>query len=137
MLAILADMKSGDVGTFEIPVPELRAGCVLVRTAFSAISSGTERTTIETGKRSLLGKAWVRPDLVKQVIEFAKVNGIRAAYQKVQSRLDTLSSLGYSCSGTVLALGDGVSEFRPDDRVACAGQGFASHCEINCVPRNL
>jgi predicted dehydrogenase/threonine dehydrogenase-like Zn-dependent dehydrogenase len=137
MLAILADMKSGDVGTFDIPVPELRAGGVLVRTAFSAISAGTERTTIETGKKSLFGKALARPDLVKQVVEFAKVNGAKAAYQKVQSRLDAVTPLGYSCSGSVLAVGPGITEFRPGDRVACGGQGYASHSEVNFVPRNL
>jgi hypothetical protein len=62
MPAILANMKTGDVGTFDIPTPELRAGGILVRTAFSAISAGTEIYTIETGKKSLLGKAHARPD---------------------------------------------------------------------------
>jgi predicted dehydrogenase/threonine dehydrogenase-like Zn-dependent dehydrogenase len=137
MLAILANMKTGDVGTFEVPAPELRAGGMLVRTAFSAISAGTEINTIETGKKSLLGKAHARPDLVKQVVDFAKTNGIRAAYQKVQTRLDTVSALGYSCSGIVLAVGEGVTEFQPGDRVACAGVGYASHSEINFIPRNL
>src|SRR5271169_4658238 len=137
MLAILANMKTGDVGTFDVPTPELRAGGMLVRTAFSAISAGTERNTIETGKKSLLGKAHARPDLVKQVLDFAKTNGIRAAYQKVQTRLDTVSGLGYSCSGVVLAVSEGVTEFQPGDRVACAGVGYASHSEINFVPRNL
>src|SRR2546426_1124638 len=137
MLALLTDIRSGEVGTFEVPSPELQPGGVLVRTAFSAISVGTEQNTIETGKKSLLGKALARPDLVKQVVDFARGNGLRAAYQKVQSRLDTYASLGYSCSGTILAAGDGVTEFQPGDRVACAGAGYASHSEINFVPRNL
>ncbi len=109
----------------------------MVRTAFSAISAGTERTTIETGKKSLLAKALARPDLVKQVIDFAKANGAKAAYQKVQSRLESSSCLGYSCAGTVLAVGSEVTEFRPGDRVACAGVGYATHSEVNFVPRNL
>jgi len=137
MLAILANPKSGEVGTFDVPAPELRAGGVLVRTAFSAISVGTEAATIATGKKSLLGKAFARPDLTRQVLDFAKANGLRAAYRKVQSRLGTLSSLGYSCSGTVLAVGQEVGGFQPGDRVACAGTGYASHSEINFVPRNL
>jgi NADPH:quinone reductase-like Zn-dependent oxidoreductase len=137
MLAILANMRSGEVGTFEVPIPELQPGGVLVRTAFSAISAGTERNTLETGKKSLLGKALARPDLVKQVMDFAKANGFRAAYQKVQGRLDMDCCLGYSCSGTILAVGNDVTEFQPGDRVACAGAGYASHSEINFVPRNL
>ena len=76
-----------------------------------------------------------RPDLVKQVLEYARSNGVKAARQKVQARLETLSALGYSCSGFVLeAEADG---FRPGDRVACAGVGYASHSEINFVPANL
>src|SRR2546426_5620718 len=137
MLALLTDIRSGEVGTFEVPIPELQPGGVLVRTAFSAISAGTERNTLETGKKSLLEKALARPDLVKQVMDFAKANGFRAAYQKVQGRLDMDSCLGYSCSGTILAVGNDVTEFQPGDRVACAGAGYASHSEINFVPRNL
>ena len=75
-----------------------------------------------------------RPDLVKQVLEYAQSNGVKAARQKVQARLETLSALGYSCSGFVLEAGAGVNEFQPGDRVACAGSGYASHCEINFVP---
>ena len=137
MRAVLEDMKSGTVSCYEVPAPEVQPGGILVRTAFSAISAGTERVKVEAGKKSLLAKAMSRPDLVKQVIDYAKGNGIRAAYQKVQARLDTLSAIGYSCSGYVLEVGDGVTEFKPGDRVACAGGGYANHCEINSVPQNL
>jgi predicted dehydrogenase len=137
MRAVLEDMKSGAVSCYEVPAPEVQPGGILVRTAFSAISAGTERVKVEAGKKSLLAKAMSRPDLVKQVIDYAKGNGIRAAYQKVQARLDTLSAIGYSCSGYVLEVGDGVTEFKPGDRVACAGGGYANHCEINFVPQNL
>jgi predicted dehydrogenase/threonine dehydrogenase-like Zn-dependent dehydrogenase len=137
MRALLEDMKSGKVATYDVPAPELKQGGILVRTAFSAISSGTEKATVEAGRRSLLGKAMARPDLVKQVLEFARSNGVRAARQKVRARLETLNALGYSCSGVVLEVGAAVTEFRPGDRVACAGSGYASHGEINFVPANL
>src|ERR1700722_14539551 len=135
MRALLEDMKSGKVATYDVPAPELKEGGILVRTAFSAISSGTEKATVEAGRKSLLGKAMARPDLVKQVMEYAQSNGIAAARQKVQGRLETLSPLGYSCSGTVQEAS--AAGFQPGDRVACAGGGYASHCEINFVPANL
>jgi len=69
MRALLEDTKSGQVAVYDVPAPELREGGILVRTAYSAISSGTEKATVETGRKSLLGKAMARPDLVKQVIE--------------------------------------------------------------------
>ena len=105
MRALLEDMKSGQVAAYDVPAPELQEGGILVRTAFSAISSGTEKATVEAGRKSLFGKAMARPDLVKQVLEYAQSNGIRAARQKVQARLETLSALGYSCSGFVLEAG--------------------------------
>jgi predicted dehydrogenase/threonine dehydrogenase-like Zn-dependent dehydrogenase len=137
MRAILEDVRSGEVTSHEVPQPELRPGGILVRTAFSAISAGTELAHREQVEKSLLGKALARPDLVRQVVDFARTAGVKAAYQKVQSRLDMLASLGYSCAGVVIAAGQGVAEFQPGDRVACAGAGYASHCEVNFIPKNL
>ena len=137
MRALLEDMKSGQVAAYDVPAPELQEGGILVRTAFSAISSGTEKAAVEAGRKSLFGKAMARPDLVKQVLEYAQANGVAAARQKVQARLETLSALGYSCSGFVLEAGAGVTDFQPGDRVACAGTGYATHGEINFVPANL
>ncbi len=137
MLALLTDRKSGEVSTYDAPAPELRPGGLLVRTQYSAISAGTERATLELSSKSLLAKAKARPDLVKQVIEYARQNGVKAAYEKVHAKLDTLTTLGYSCAGEVIAVGDGVHEFRAGDRVACGGGTYANHAEINFVPRNL
>jgi hypothetical protein len=105
MRAILEDVRSGEVAGHEVPQPELRPGGVLVRTAFSAISAGTQLAHREQVERSLLGKALARPDLVRQVLNFARTAGVKAAYQRVQSLLDTLAPLGYSCAGTVIAAG--------------------------------
>src|SRR2546426_1421252 len=76
MLALLTDRKSGEVSTYDVPAPELRPGGLLVRTQYSAISAGTERATLELSSKSLLAKARARPDLVKQVIEYARQNGV-------------------------------------------------------------
>lgn len=137
MLALLTDRKSGEVATYEVPAPELLPGGLLLRTHYSAISAGTERATLELSSKSLLAKAKARPDLVKQVIAHARQNGLKAAYQKVHAKLDSLTTLGYSCAGEVIAVGDGVHEFRPGDRIACGGGTYANHAEINFVPRNL
>ncbi len=137
MRALLTDRKSGEVSTFEVPAPELRPGGLLVHTHYSAISAGTERATLELSSKSLLAKIKARPDLVKQVLEYARQNGVKAAYEKVHAKLDTLTTLGYSCAGEVISVADGVHEFRAGDRVACGGGTYANHAEINFVPRNL
>jgi len=137
MRAMLRDMGSGKIGVFDVPVPELRMGGILVRTSFSAISTGTERSQLETASRTLIGKALERPDVVRQVLGYARRNGLGAAYAKVRSQLESLNPVGYSCSGIVIGVAAGVRDFRCGDRVACAGAGYASHAEVNWVPQNL
>lgn len=137
MLAILSSRRTGEVQLFDVPEPELNPYGILVRTHFSAISAGTERATMDLSSKSLLSKAMARPDLVRQVVEYARQNGLHAAYQKVTSKLDTLATMGYSCAGEVIAVGSEARDFNVGDRVACGGVGFANHCEINYVPRNL
>src|SRR5439155_23853634 len=99
MRAILEDLRSGEVTSYEVPPPELRPGGILVRTAFSALSAGTERAHREQAEKSLIGKAMALPDLVRQVVDFARNEGISAAFERVQPRLDTLSLLGIRCAG--------------------------------------
>ena len=109
----------------------------MVRTAASLISAGTERMTVEAGQKSLLGRAVDQPALVKQVIQKARTEGDLNTIEAVRSKLGSLVALGYSAAGTVIEVGEGVTEFHPSDRVACAGVGYASHAEVLSVPRNL
>ncbi len=118
-------------------MPSISNGMVLVENKFSLISSGTERSTVKVAKANLLGKARQRPDLVAQVIANIKKEGLAATINKVRTKLDSLKAMGYSTAGTVLTSLDRNGSFQPGDRVACAGQGYASHAEIVCVPQNL
>src|SRR5260370_17808756 len=104
MLTLLTDRKSGEVSTYDVPAPEMRPGGLLVRTQYSAISAGTERATLELSSKSLLAKMKTRPDLVKQVIEYALQNVVKATYDKVHAKLDTLTTLGYSCAVEVISV---------------------------------
>jgi predicted dehydrogenase/threonine dehydrogenase-like Zn-dependent dehydrogenase len=108
-----------------------------VRTARSLISAGTERMTVDQGKKSLLERARENPELVRQVLERAKNEGVMNTFNAVRSKLGSFTALGYSASGVVVSVGDGVTEFRAGDRVACAGVGYASHAEMLSVPKNL
>ena len=137
MKQILQNLKTGKIEVADIPPPIAQPGRVLVRTAASLISAGTERITVETGRKGLLGRARERPDLVKQVIQKAKDEGVLNTFHAVRDRLDSSSSLGYSAAGIVIGTGDDVTELRAGDRVACAGAGFASHAEVLSVPKNL
>ncbi|MGQ9882327.1 MAG: bi-domain-containing oxidoreductase [Armatimonadota bacterium] len=137
MKQVLQNYRSGEIRVEEVPAPALRSGAVLVANRYSLISAGTERMKVETGKMSLLGKARARPDLVKKVLKSLQTEGPLAAYRKVKTRLEALSPLGYSCAGTVMAVGSETTGFQVGDRVACAGAEHAHHAEIVCVPQNL
>jgi predicted dehydrogenase len=108
-----------------------------VKTAASLVSSGTERAMIALGAKTLLGKAMDRPDLVASVYRRFRTTGMQDTMAAVRARLETAIPLGYSASGIVLEAGDGADEFARGDRVACAGAGYASHAEINWIPKNL
>lgn len=137
MKQVLQNMKSGALEVTDVPPPIIQRGRVLVRTAASLISAGTEKMTVDVGRKSLLGKARERPDLVKQVIAKARNEGVMQTFNTVRSKLSSSTALGYSAAGTVVEVGEDVTEFRVGDRVACAGAGFASHAEMLSVPKNL
>ena len=137
MKQVILSYRTGALSVVDIPMPATRTGTVLVRNVNSVVSTGTEKLVTELAQKSLVGKALARPDQVKRVINKARTDGILEAYQQATNRLDTPVPLGYSCAGEVIAVGDGVTEFHVSDRVACAGQGYASHAEVVCVPRNL
>jgi predicted dehydrogenase len=137
MEQVVQHVRSRRLELAEVPEPGVRAGGVLVRNAASLISAGTEKMITDFAGKSMLGKARERPDLVRQVLDKVKKNGIAPTLQTVLSRLDQPIALGYSCAGVVEAVGSGAGEFAVGDRVACAGMGYASHAEVVYVPRNL
>ena len=138
MRQLIQDPKSGRIDVAELPPPALRPGTLLVRNVRSAVSPGTERAMVSTGRDSYLKTARNRPDLVRRVLDAVKREGVLAAYRKVQAKLSEPKALGYASAGVVLAVGHGSGDhFRVGDRVACCGQGIASHAETVCVPVNL
>ncbi len=137
MKQLIQNFKTGELYVDEIPMPAISDGMLLVENEYSLISSGTERSTIKVAKANLLGKAKQRPDLVAQVLQNIKKEGLAATFSKVKTKLDSLKALGYSTSGTVIASMDKNGVFQAGDRVACAGQDYASHAEIVAVPKNL
>jgi predicted dehydrogenase/threonine dehydrogenase-like Zn-dependent dehydrogenase len=129
--------KSGDVLLVDVPAPRLRPGFVLVRTRYSLVSAGTEGAQLREGQASLLEKAREHPEQVKQVLSKVRREGVKSVMGQVQDKLSEWRPLGYSLSGQVLAVGDGVTDLGSGDAVACAGAGYAVHAEEVAVPRNL
>src|SRR5574341_1416382 len=137
MKQLLQNLRDGKTVVEEVPVPMPRVGTALVKTAASLVSAGTERMVVEFAEKSLIGKARARPDLVRQVLDRARREGLLHTMQSAFNRLDQPMALGYSSAGTIAALGKDMQGFKVGQRVACAGSGYAVHAEYAVVPRNL
>ena len=137
MKQVVQNFRTGVLKVESVPAPTVSACEVLVANRVSLISPGTERSTVQVAKKNLLGKALDRPEMARKVVAAMQKDGVFATLHRVFDRLDSPAALGYSCSGVVLAMGRDVSGLSVGDRVACAGQNYASHAEIVSVPKHL
>ena len=106
---VAAVTGDGRITVIEEDVPPVRAGTVLVEVRRSLISTGTE------------------------------LDGWRAFARRARHPAPDAApkTFGYSNSGVVVEIGEGVSDFGPGDRVACIGAGYALHTDYAVVPHNL
>ncbi len=108
-LTVAAIMPDGRIGLLEEDIPETTDGCVLLEVKSSLVSPGTE----VSGWRGL-ARSYTTGGSGGRPIPF-----------------------GYSNAGVVLEAGKGVKRFRPGDRVAAIGGGYARHATHALVPQNL
>lgn len=133
MQQVVQNLRSGKLQVDRLPEPLAAPGTVLIANLASVISAGTEKMAIELARKSLVGKALERPDHVRRVLEKLRNEGLLSTIAQVRSKLDESISLGYSSAGVVLAVGKGVRNFKPGDRVASNGP----HAGVVCVPHHL
>ena len=137
MKQVLQYMNSGESKIVDVPIPQVRKNTALVRTAASLVSAGTERSLVEFGEKNLLQKAASRPDLMKQVIDKARREGVLSTLESTFNRLDQPMVLGYSSAGIIVEVGEGLVGYQVGDRVVCAGGNHAVHAEYAVIPQNL
>lgn len=133
MKQIIQNLKTGQTILEEVPRPEVKKGHLLIKTHCSLVSLGTEKMLVEFGKSNLIAKARQQPEKVKQVLDKIQSDGLMPTLEAVFNKLEEPLPLGYCNAGEVIAVGDGVSDFKIGDRVASNGP----HAEIVSVPKNL
>ncbi|WP_422475643.1 bi-domain-containing oxidoreductase [Endozoicomonas sp. ALB032] len=129
----------GQVDVIEAPVPQKLRGGILVRNAFSLISTGTEGAAVtqSTGVKGLYEKAINSSDKLGQVWNMAQNLGLSNTVELIKNKLGDYTPLGYCSSGVVLEVENEELGFKVGQRVACMGTGFANHAEYVAIPRNL
>jgi predicted dehydrogenase len=130
---VAQDIRHGMIAVRDLPAPSVSPGHVVVATAASLISSGTERYVTQLAQSSLLAKARQRPDHVKRVLQKIQQEGLRSTIDQVRARLSEPMPLGYAAAGVVLECARDVQEVKAGDRVAVA----APHAGIVAVGKNL
>lgn len=133
MKQIIQDLKSGETILEEVPVPQINAGHVLIKTHKTLVSLGTEKMLVDFGKANYIQKARQQPEKVKQVLQKIKTDGLQPTLDAVFRKLGEPLPLGYCNAGEVIGVGKGVSQFKIGDRVVSNGQ----HAEVVNVPENL
>ena len=94
MKAVQQEYKTGILTLEDIDKPSIKSNEILVKNEASIVSVGTEKTMIELAKKSLIGKAIVRPDLVRRVLDSVRNEGITETYRQVKARLENPILLG-------------------------------------------
>jgi predicted dehydrogenase/threonine dehydrogenase-like Zn-dependent dehydrogenase len=133
MKQIVQYSKTGETQIQDVPVPAVRTQHLLIRSTYSLISSGTERSAVAFGKAGWIQKARQKPDKIKLVLDKIKTDGLQPTIDAVFNKLEEPLPLGYCNAGVVMDVGTGVTGFSSGDRVVSNGK----HAETVSVPVNL
>jgi predicted dehydrogenase/threonine dehydrogenase-like Zn-dependent dehydrogenase len=130
---ILQNLANGATEVTDVPCPVVGPAQVLIRAHLSLVSAGTERMLVEFGKAGWIAKARQQPEKVRMVFEKIETDGWLSTIASVRSKLDQKIAMGYCNIGTVIAVGERVTQFAIGDRVISNGR----HAEVVTVPVNL
>ena len=128
-------LKKGEIYTADVPRPAMEKDMVLIKTAYSCISAGTELSGVENSGSSLIKLAIEHPEYVAMGLNMIKERGIKDTWDTIQGKYELGSPMGYSASGVVVE--SGTDMFQRGERVACMGVGYANHAGYVAAPKNL
>ncbi|QNU66796.1 Gfo/Idh/MocA family oxidoreductase [Ruminiclostridium herbifermentans] len=134
-----AVLSKGNIVTRDVADPTLDSNGVLVKVEYSCISVGTEMSAVKNAKKSLIKRALENPKQARMALDILLQRGVgvfRSTVKKVTGEAFG-NALGYSAAGTIIAVGENVSEFKVGQAVAIAGNKYASHAGYSYTPKNL
>lgn len=128
-------LKRGTIYTTDVATPLLGKDMILVKTAFSCISAGTEMSGVQQSGENLVQQAIHHPEYVQMGLEMLKQRGFKDTWDTVHGKYDFGNAMGYSSAGIVEE--SSSPHFVKGDRVACMGAGYANHAGYSIIPHNL
>ncbi len=129
-------LNKGAIALKEVCEPALNDHSMLISVYHSLIIPETEESIIANSKNEKILKNI--PEKIRMIFNSISTKNIEGLTDLVTTSLyGQIKPLGHSCSGKVIAIGKKVTQFRPGDYVACAGNGFANHADIVCIPENF
>jgi predicted dehydrogenase len=123
-----------DIVVEEVPDPLLQAHHVLVRPAFSLISSGTETASLHN--EGIVTELRHNPSHLQKIAGAMKSNGPVRTAAEVRAKFSEYAVLGYSGAGVVAKVHPTVTDIEPGQLVAFGGEG-SGHGETVAAGRNL
>ena len=132
MYQILQNLNSGKTELVNVPAPSSRADHLLIKSACSLISLGTEKMLLNFGRANLMQKALKHPERVRAVIDKVKSDGLITTIQAVRSKLNQPIAMGYCNVGVVVDVAPN-QDFKIGDRIISNGP----HAEVISVKNDL
>lgn len=123
-----------DIVVEEVPDPVIRPQHVLIRPAYSLISSGTEMASIH--QEGVLKEVAGNPSHLEKIWRVMKVAGPVRTISEVRAKFSEFAELGYSGAGVLVAKDPMITELNTGDLVAYGGE-YTGHSETVCAGRNL
>jgi predicted dehydrogenase/threonine dehydrogenase-like Zn-dependent dehydrogenase len=123
-----------DIVVEEVPDPVLQPHHVLVRPAYSLISSGTETASLH--QEGVVSELRHNPSHLRKIANVAKSTGPVRTFAEVRAKFSEYAVLGYSGAGIVAGVHPTVGDLEVGQPVAFGGEG-TGHGETVVTGRHL
>ncbi|MBA2302838.1 MAG: zinc-binding alcohol dehydrogenase, partial [Acidobacteria bacterium] len=123
-----------DIVVEEVPDPSLQPHHVLIRPAYSLISSGTETASLH--QEGVVAELRHNPSHLQKIAGAVRSAGPARTFSEVKAKFGEYAVLGYSGAGVVAQVHPTVTDIEPGQLVAFGGEG-SGHSETVLAGRNL
>lgn len=123
-----------DIVVENVPDPVSQPHHVLVRPAYSLISSGTETASLHS--EGVISAVRHNPSHLQKIAGAVKSTGPVRTFAEVKAKFSEYAVLGYSGAGVIAEVHPSVKDLEPGQLVAFGGEG-SGHGETVVAGRNL